>query len=329
MVVMLPINQLKNSENPIKPLTKREYDLLKESIREVGILHPLLVKKEGPNYVIKNGNHRYMIAKELGIRELPCIVVDDPLKELGAIYDANICVRELSEDEKKKYMEKKQKELDKKIESLPEYIKEIVLSRRISLHDAFRLKDVPPVESNEIIKQIQKELESTRKKLSELTEKYNTLKTRYQEKIESAINEKLHSSEEIQRIYDEIESQYRENIESLLKKKNELEAKITEYEEKLKLISSDNQLIIEKLKADNDRLSKIIKHTVSTEAVIHIFESVVYYLNSINNILLIMPEESLKDIKTDIEKKIETVNKLTKNIMDVLNTRKSKKEAVI
>lgn len=47
---------------------------LKESIREKGILEPLVVRREGDRYLIISGERRYRASVELELEKVPCVV---------------------------------------------------------------------------------------------------------------------------------------------------------------------------------------------------------------------------------------------------------------
>lgn len=55
-----------------------EFMQLRDSVRKDGILNSLLVRQADGGYEVVDGNHRYTIAKQSGIEELPCIVRDIP-----------------------------------------------------------------------------------------------------------------------------------------------------------------------------------------------------------------------------------------------------------
>jgi len=55
--------------------TREHVDMLKEDISRRGVREPLLVKKSRIGYKGMNGAHRYLAAKELGYKELPCKVI--------------------------------------------------------------------------------------------------------------------------------------------------------------------------------------------------------------------------------------------------------------
>lgn len=65
--------------NPNQPRThfnETELEELSESIREHGVLQPLLVRKKGKRYEIIAGERRYQASKIAGLKELPVIVKD-------------------------------------------------------------------------------------------------------------------------------------------------------------------------------------------------------------------------------------------------------------
>src|SRR3990167_5001696 len=53
-----------------------EFDDLYVSIRENGILQPLLVRPKGDRYEVIAGNRRLQVARKLGLSEVPCMVRD-------------------------------------------------------------------------------------------------------------------------------------------------------------------------------------------------------------------------------------------------------------
>ena len=72
--IVIPIEQL--STSPFYPFTKNETELreLKTSIRQNGLLQPLLVRPSKDKYEIICGYRRAQACMQLGISELPCIV---------------------------------------------------------------------------------------------------------------------------------------------------------------------------------------------------------------------------------------------------------------
>lgn len=69
----------KIAANPFQPRKKFEEESLKElaeSIREHGIIQPIVVRKNGKRYEIVVGERRYRAAKMIGISEVPVIIKD-------------------------------------------------------------------------------------------------------------------------------------------------------------------------------------------------------------------------------------------------------------
>ncbi len=59
--------------NP-RQISTKQYKDLKESITKFGIVDPLIVNKN--SYTIVGGHQRYKICKELGYKEIGCIILD-------------------------------------------------------------------------------------------------------------------------------------------------------------------------------------------------------------------------------------------------------------
>lgn len=116
---------------------------LSSSIERVGFIVPVIVVKDGEeNYTIVDGQHRYLAAKELGIRELPIIVVPQELAQLMMNFNIE---KELNIREKsyvalniyKQYLENK----PEVIESDPEIIDSIEQAYYVTLGIAYEKQD--------------------------------------------------------------------------------------------------------------------------------------------------------------------------------------------
>ena len=74
---MIPIEQIQpNADQPRKELG--DLQSLAESVREKGVLEPLLVRylADSDKFMIISGERRYLAARAAGLRELPCIEKD-------------------------------------------------------------------------------------------------------------------------------------------------------------------------------------------------------------------------------------------------------------
>ncbi len=75
--VKLKITEIEpNREQPRKEFNEDALEELADSIREFGILQPLLVQKEKDYYKIIAGERRWRAAKKAGLKEVPVIIKD-------------------------------------------------------------------------------------------------------------------------------------------------------------------------------------------------------------------------------------------------------------
>lgn len=73
----LPISEIKpNKGQPRKTFRPEELAELADSIKQNGILQPLLVRKKGSEYEIVAGERRYQAAKAAGLTEIPVVIRD-------------------------------------------------------------------------------------------------------------------------------------------------------------------------------------------------------------------------------------------------------------
>lgn len=75
--------------NPHQPRQGFDTDALEtlaESIRQLGILQPVVVRPEGPDYVLIAGERRWRAAEEAGLTELPALVRETD--EVGTVTEA-------------------------------------------------------------------------------------------------------------------------------------------------------------------------------------------------------------------------------------------------
>ncbi len=71
--------------NPWNPnsVAKPEMDLLRVSIQKSGFCFPLIAIQESEtSYMIVDGFHRHLIAREFGMEWVPVVILDEPISEL-------------------------------------------------------------------------------------------------------------------------------------------------------------------------------------------------------------------------------------------------------
>lgn len=80
---LISINLIKaNVDQPRKSFDEEKIIQLSESIKEHGIIQPIILKKEGEIYNIVAGERRWRAAKIAGIKEIPSIIMDLSDKEI-------------------------------------------------------------------------------------------------------------------------------------------------------------------------------------------------------------------------------------------------------
>ncbi len=90
-----------------RSVTKREYGRIVASIKATGLIEPLVVFREGEDFVILDGVQRYRALLELGVEVVPCILG----KEREA-FTANRMVNRVSPVQENRMIEKSLEELD-------------------------------------------------------------------------------------------------------------------------------------------------------------------------------------------------------------------------
>lgn len=80
---LIPLNKIvNNSEQPRKFFDSDNIAELAESIKNHGIIQPLILKKDGTKYTIIAGERRWRASKMLGLKEVPAIIMDLSEKEI-------------------------------------------------------------------------------------------------------------------------------------------------------------------------------------------------------------------------------------------------------
>lgn len=86
MIQTIPINRLKCRVQVRKQFDAEALAGLAQTIRETGVLQPLLVRREGSEFIIVEGERRWRAATMAGLEELPVIVDDRELGEADVVY---------------------------------------------------------------------------------------------------------------------------------------------------------------------------------------------------------------------------------------------------
>lgn len=82
---MIPLSKIVADKNqPRKYFDTTRMATLETSIKEMGIRNPLIVEKQGANYLIIDGERRFRAATKLKLKEVPAVVIEskDPISRL-------------------------------------------------------------------------------------------------------------------------------------------------------------------------------------------------------------------------------------------------------
>ncbi|MBQ2967167.1 MAG: ParB/RepB/Spo0J family partition protein [Clostridia bacterium] len=83
---VLPINEIEpNREQPRKNFDPEKIEALAESVKEHGIVQPLIVTKEEGYYRIVAGERRWRAAKKAGLKEVPVVIREYTAQEAEEI----------------------------------------------------------------------------------------------------------------------------------------------------------------------------------------------------------------------------------------------------
>lgn len=73
---LLPIEKIKEPANPIRSgVDQGKFDELKGSIKEIGLIEPLIVRKEKGKFEIVAGHRRFLACREIGMTEVSCMIM--------------------------------------------------------------------------------------------------------------------------------------------------------------------------------------------------------------------------------------------------------------
>ncbi|PIQ85723.1 MAG: hypothetical protein COV73_05560 [Candidatus Omnitrophica bacterium CG11_big_fil_rev_8_21_14_0_20_43_6] len=140
-ILLVSAEQIKpNSFQPREDFDQHNIDELAQSIKEKGVIQPLLVRRKGDNYELIAGERRLRAAKSLALKEIPVIVrevSDQDSLELALI--ENIQREELNPIEEAHAYQ----HLMDKFQVTQEKISEVLGKSRVSITNTLRLLKLP------------------------------------------------------------------------------------------------------------------------------------------------------------------------------------------
>lgn len=82
-VNLIPIKSIKpNTDQPRKNFDDQKIKNLAESIKDHGIIQPLVLMKKDDDYVIVAGERRWRAARSIGLKNIPAVIMELTTKEL-------------------------------------------------------------------------------------------------------------------------------------------------------------------------------------------------------------------------------------------------------
>ncbi|SKA91483.1 chromosome segregation DNA-binding protein [Clostridium sp. USBA 49] len=76
-ITNIEMNLIKaNEDQPRKNFDEEKIEQLAESIKEHGVVQPIVLKRDNDTYIIVAGERRWRAAKSIGLKEIPAIVMD-------------------------------------------------------------------------------------------------------------------------------------------------------------------------------------------------------------------------------------------------------------
>ncbi len=172
-----PIEEIKpNSEQPRKKFSVERLEELAASIREKGIIQPLVVRKLQEHYEIVAGERRWRAAQKAGLREVPVVILDvsdDAALEIALIEniqreDLNVIEQaeafhsliekfHLSQEEMARRVGKDRSTVANSLRllKLPAEIKNDILDERLTMGHA---RAILSLETNDLMEQARQEI---------------------------------------------------------------------------------------------------------------------------------------------------------------------------
>jgi len=192
-----PIEEIKpNSEQPRKRFSIEKLEELAASIREKGIIQPLVVRKMREHYELVAGERRWRAAQKAGLREVPVVIQDisdDAALEIALIEniqreDLNVIEQaeafhsliekfHLSQEEMARRVGKDRSTVANSLRllKLPITIKNDILEERLSMGHA---RAILSLETNELMEQARQDILAKRLSVRETENLVKRLKTK-------------------------------------------------------------------------------------------------------------------------------------------------------
>lgn len=276
-IAYLPTEKIFTEEkHPIKQMEDTMYRNLKDSIKESGILVPLIVHQQKDKYYILDGRHRLKVAKELKIPTVPCKILHNanPRDLINNMYDPELYRKTYDANEIERFQKQKEEEIQEKekllmselLNNLPPDLKQ-KLGIDSNVNSLAKLsKAIFTIEGS-----ISTELEKIKQERDNLKAEKEKLELKIKEQEEKITNLEIDVDEQIEKykskIQEEIDKKVKErlelekkklseidqaNIEKINKLRNEIRKEVVEelnnlYKEKISTLQNEQKELQKKL----------------------------------------------------------------------------------
>lgn len=263
---------------PIREQTEDEYQRLTESIKNFGFVSPVVVVVRDGKFVIVDGRHRLRIARELGLKKIPAVVLDVEEGEKEEILAAilEVCRKFLSQEE---------------VETL---LERLVLKGPVTSSSVEKkLEELEEVVSGKTEKSYEEIVETSKKYFSE--EDVESLRERIREEVENELRESFElEKEELEREIEarvrlrleqelraKLRDEYREVIRNLEREKEELQARIEFFKNEL----GKKQKEVSALYGKMEYHEKAIRQALADYARAFGYDTLMDYLSTLSSTL--------------------------------------------
>lgn len=260
---------LDNETHPTKWMDDDSYGKLKESIKQIGIAFPLIVRKRLDGYYsVVDGRHRLKVARELNLEEIPCIVLPEdvtPNELFRKMYDVEIYRKSYTKEEINHFEQQRDNNIravmDRHMSQLIQYgvPKEVIEKLVGDLSNSDKLikilKKLDPYHQ-EKIKELEKKLEEAQSEKEQIKEEYNKLYEEFKEtKSQLSVKE--------QKLKADIEKKIEEKVQQRIELfKSQMQGQVSEdiikqiREEERKAIEAEYEEEIERLKEEQKEVNR-------------------------------------------------------------------------
>jgi ParB family chromosome partitioning protein len=314
MVILLPINKLRSEDFPTGTMSKSEYLGLKHSIKEYGILYPIKVLPDGNTYRVIDGRHRLKAAQELGLEDVPCMIVENtPEQIIANMFDVEI-FRKNHPDNLDEIFEKKEREKAKLQNQILADLANKLIPKEVlkTLTGNHEIKNAAAFD-----RLVTSLMEIGNKKLAQEIQKYKEEKQTLLEQLEKAARK----NEEWEEKYKALAEEHRVRLSKLKKEvEEEIQERVQkELELRQKAGNIQNEAQLKKLEAE---IEKRVRKQVEAE-----YKSQLEEAESEIEELRAIAEKATKD-RESLKREIETLKQQLSSISQLEHTIKNLQKEV-